>query len=38
MIGDGFDEQKARNLVDILLKNDISIYRKLLSEVQHLNS
>lgn len=36
--GDFFDEQKARNLVDILLKNDISIYRKLLPEVQNLDS
>ena len=35
---DFFDEQKARNLVDLLLKNDISIYRKLLPEVQNLNS
>lgn len=35
---DYFDEQKARDLVDILLKNDISIYRKLLPEVQNLDS
>ena len=35
---DCFDEHKARNLVDILLKNDISIYRKLLPEVHKLDS
>ena len=35
---DCFDEQKARNLVDMLLKNDISFYRKLLPEVHNLDS
>ena len=37
-IDDYFNEQKAREIVNILLKNDISIYRKLLPEVQNLNS
>ena len=35
---DYFNEQKARELTSILLKNDISIYRKLLPEVQKMNS
>ena len=37
-IDDNFNEQKAREIVNILLKNDISIYRKLLPEIQNLNS
>lgn len=35
---DYFNEQKARELTSILLKNDISIYRKLLPEVQKMSS
>ena len=33
-----FNEQKARELVSILLAKDINVYRKLLPEVQKLNS
>ncbi len=33
-----FNEVQARELVNLLLSNDIKVYRKLLPEIENLNS
>ena len=35
---DNFDEQKARNLVKLLLENDISYYKSLIPTIDSLSS
>lgn len=35
---EGFDELKAREVTELLLKKDVNIFRKLLPEIKNLNS